>query len=376
MKIVYCIPGTYRSGGMERVLANKANYLSAFGHEVYVITSDQRGQSSFFEMDPKIRHFDLDINYETNNGASFWKKLVAYPGKQRKHKERLQAKLLQIKPDIVISMFGNEASFLPKIKDGSKKVLEIHFSKFKRLQYGRKGIWKLADILRTYLDERLVKKYDRFIVLTHEDKSYWGSIHNIEVIPNSIPHLPDSTSDLIHKQVIAIGRYTHQKGFDDLITIWSKVHDHVKDWRLVIVGDGELKDKMRLQIQSLGLSEKIQLLPPTSDIAEHYLSSSILVLTSRYEGLPMILLEGQSYGLPIVAYRCKCGPSDVISEGVDGFLINEGDKSAFSDQLISLMEDIELRQKMGKAARKSSYRYDEGTIMEQWLNLFNKLICE
>ena len=112
MKIAYCIAGTYNSGGMERVLANKANYLSGRGHEVVIITTEQRGQSPFFKLDERIRCHDLGINYETNNGKSLLNKVIRYPLKQWKHKRRLTTTLKQIKPDITVSMFCNDASFL------------------------------------------------------------------------------------------------------------------------------------------------------------------------------------------------------------------------------------------------------------------------
>ena len=128
MKIAYCIAGTRHSGGMERVLANKANYLVKQGYEVVIITTDQRDAPSFFPLDKKIKCYDLDINYEENNGRSFFNKLIHYPGKQRKHKKRLIDLLKKEKPAITISMFCNDFSFMPHIKDGSKKLLEFHFS--------------------------------------------------------------------------------------------------------------------------------------------------------------------------------------------------------------------------------------------------------
>ena len=186
MRIVYLIAGTYRAAGMERVLANKANWWAAHGHEVHILTTDQRGRPSAFAMDPSINMLDLGINYEENNGASFLSKVLKYPGKQWRHRRRLTKALKTIKADIVVSMFCNDVSFLPKIQDGSRKVLEVHFSRFKRLQYGRKGLWALADRLRSRTDLEHVRAFDRFVVLTEEDKGYWGDLPNIVVIPNSV----------------------------------------------------------------------------------------------------------------------------------------------------------------------------------------------
>ena len=176
MKIVYCIAGTCHSGGMERVLANKANYLARHGFEVVVVTTDQRGQPPFFPMEEAIRTIDLGINYDDNNGKPFLDKLLRYPAKQARHKARLRAVLMEERPDVTVSMFNNDAGFIPDINDGSAKLLEIHFSKFKRLQYGRKGLWRLADWWRSRQDEKTVRRFDRFVVLTEEDKGYWGGL--------------------------------------------------------------------------------------------------------------------------------------------------------------------------------------------------------
>ena len=323
MKIVYCIAGTYNSGGMERVLANKANYLVSHGYEVVIITTDQREKQSFFELDQRINCCDLRINYEENNGKSFLNKLANYPFKQWKHRKRLTACLKQLKADIVVSMFCNDASFLWKIDDGSKKVLEIHFSRYKRLQYGRKGVWKIADRWRSRMDERTVRKYDRFVVLTAEDKAYWGNLSNMIVIPNALSHSTTELhlSPLTARKVIAIGRYGYQKGFDYLIEAWEIIHCAQPAWTLDIIGDGEWTDRLQRQIKRKRLNHCVFLKPPTGQIEEEYRQASLLVLSSRYEGLPMVLLEAQSFGLPIVSFACKCGPGDVITDGKNWFFV-------------------------------------------------------
>ncbi len=235
MKIIYSILGTYNSGGMERVLANKANYLTELGYDITIITTDQRERSPYFQLDPRIKNVDLGINYTDNNNKGLLQKLLSYPRKQKMHRQKLQNILIELKADIVISMFDNDASFMYKIKDGSRKILEIHFSRFKRLQYGRKGVWKIVNLLRSNADLKLVKQYDRFVVLTHEDKSYWGNLTNIEVIPNANSFVSSKQADLESKRVIAVGRYDNQKGFDDLINVWKGVYAKHPDWSLDIL---------------------------------------------------------------------------------------------------------------------------------------------
>ena len=374
MRLVYCIAGTRHSGGMERVLANKANYWVRHGHDVTIVTTDQHGELPFFHLDTRVKCIDLEINYEDNNGKSIWNKLAYYPFKQYVHRKRLQSILKREQPDITISMFCNEAAFLPNIKEGGLKVLEIHFSKYKRLQYGRKGLWRWVDIVRSRYDEILVKKYDRFVVLTEEDKSYWGALPNMVVIPNARTFTPTNTSLLQNKIVLAVGRLTYQKGFERLIEAWSLLNGKYPNWKLFIVGDGEKKEELEQLVVDSCLQDSVFLKAPVKDMEQLYREASVIAMTSRYEGLPMILLEAQAYGIPIVSFKCQCGPADIITDGKDGFLVPEGNIPMMAEKLSMLMSDYQLRAKMGKAAVLSSKRFDEERVMNQWENLFRSLL--
>ena len=373
MTIIYSIAGTYNSGGMERVLANKANWLVQNGYEVCVLTTDQNGRQPFFPMDPRIEMYDLEVNYEANNGKSFLNKLLHYPFKQWKHKRSLRRILPELKADVVISMFCNDASILPKIKDGSKKVLEIHFSRFKRIQYGRTGFWRLADELRSRNDLKVVSRFDKFIVLTEEDKGYWGNLDNIQVISNARSFVVDEPAELNEKKVIAVGRYCYQKDLGKLIDAWNLVCQEADDWKLHLVGDGEDRAMLQEQIERLGLTDRVILGKAETDMKTVYCNASMLALSSRYEGLPMVLLEAQAAGLPVVSFECKCGPKDVIEDGVDGILVEEGNVEKLAEGMLRLIKDEALRKSMGAIAYKRSERYAEENIMGQWTALFNEL---
>ena len=373
MKIIYCIACTCHSGGMERVLANKANYLARHGYEIVVVTTDQRGAQPFFLLEPGIRCIDLGINYDENNGKSFLNKLLHYPVKQALHRKRLKAVLMKERPDVTVSMFNNDAGFIPGIKDGSAKLLEIHFSKFKRLQYGRKGLWRLADRWRSKQDEKTVRKFDRFVVLTEEDKAYWGNLPNIMVIPNAISGIPAGTALLENKRVIAVGRYTYQKGFERLVDAWHLLASRFPDWKLDIIGEGEERPLLEQRIHFYGLDGQVTLTRPTQEIGKVYQEASILASSSRYEGLPMVLLEAQAFGLPIVAFQCKCGPKDIVSDGMNGYLVPEGDTAGMAQRLEILMKDEALRKRMGLKAKESASRFNEEAIMEKWMNTFQTL---
>ena len=373
MKLLYCIAGTCHSGGMERVLANKANYLARHGYEVVIVTTDQRGLPPFFPLDGQIRCIDLGINYEENNGKPFANKLLHYPLKQYRHKKRLAAILEQEKPDVTISMFCNDAGFITRINDGSKKVLEIHFSKFKRLQYNRKGLWRLADLWRSRQDERTVRRFDKFVVLTEEDKGYWGNLPNITVIPNANTFATSQAAALENKKVIAIGRYTYQKGFERLIEAWNILSPGFPGWKLDIIGNGEERDKLQDLIHAYHLDGQVTLVSPTKSIDKVYLDASLLAMSSRYEGLPMVLLEAQAFGLPIVSFACKCGPKDIVTDGETGFLVEENDIEGLARQLVKVMKDKNLRKQMGRKAKEASLRYAEDAVMAKWTALFDSL---
>ncbi|MFD2557054.1 glycosyltransferase family 4 protein [Sphingobacterium tabacisoli] len=376
MKIIYNIAGLYNAGGMERVLTNKANYLAGAGHQVIIVTTDQKSRNPYFDLNEAVEQIDLNINYDSIQRLGLVSKVIAYRRKQRLHKSKLESVLKELKGDIVISMFDHDVSFLYKIKDGSKKLLEIHFSRYKRVQYGRKGVWGIIDQLRSKKDVYLAQKYDRFIVLTEEDKHYWGSLKNIEVIPNANSFSPKEVSNLDKKVAVAIGRLDYQKGFDDLIKIWAMVQPIFPDWRLHIYGEGRLESDLQMLIERLNMKSAIQLNKPTKNIEEVYLGSSVYLMTSRYEGLPMALLEAQACGLPLLSYACKCGPRDIIEQGRNGYWVEQGDQIKFGERLRELLNSDSLRREMGEAAKVMSMRFSEKVVMEHWGNVFSEVLKE
>lgn len=374
MKIFYCIEGTFNSGGMERVIINKANYLSEHNYDIFLITTNQKGRKPFFEINPKIQSIDLGINYSHEGNLSFLKKSVLFAQKQKEHKKKLKEQISKIQPDIIISTFGYESYFLHTIKDKSKKVIEIHFSKFFRLQANRSGIWHWVDVLKSYKEQRIVKKYDRFIVLTNEDKQYWGNLKNISVIPNFLPSLPKQKALLNNKKCIAVGRLDYQKGFDMLIDIWANVYKIHPEWELSIYGGGNLKNDLLNKIQEYNLQKTISIKSPTPEIFNAYNDSSILLFTSRFEGFGMVIIEAFSCGIPVISFECKCGPKDLIEDGKDGYLIKEGNLQEFTNRILYLIENVDIRKKMGQSAYQTSQKYTSDKIMEKWIKLFNDLL--
>ena len=376
MRIVYNIAGLYRPSGMEKILSDKANWLAAHGYEVTILTTEQKGRPDAFPLDGRIGRRDLAIGYEDNNGGSLWNKLVHYPLKQLRHRRRLTEALMDIRPDITVSTFCNEQGFLTRIPDGSRKVLELHFSRLKRLQYGRKGLWGLVDRLRSANEVRQVRRFDRFVTLTREDLSLWGDVPGICAIPNGISLEGITSGDHADKTVIAVGRYMYQKGLDRLIDAWKIVCDALgpgHGWQLRLLGEGELREALQRQIDALGLSGSAVLCGTVADMPSEYRRAALIALSSHYEGLPMALIEAQAYGVPAVSFDCHCGPREVIVDGETGLLVPEGDVAALARALLALIRDPERRRRLGEQAARLAVRFDFETIMKQWDDLFKSL---
>lgn len=376
MKIIYCIRATYNPGGMERVLLNKASYLlDKMKWDVTIVTTDQQGRPPFYPFLEGIRMIDLGINYADDNEKNVIRKVTGYLKRRKEHKKKLAALLDKERADIVVSLYPSESSFIPNLKDGSKKVLELHFCKFFRLQYGRSGLMGMIDRWRSKMDERLVRRFDRFVVLSSEDAGYWGALPNIQVIPNAARHLGAGYSDGTCKRVIAVGRLDYQKGFDRLLEAWDIVQKDGKhqDWHLDIYGQGEWKEMLQQMIDSRGLSETATLHEPTTHIGDEYVRSGMLVMSSHYEGFPMVMIEAMACGLPVVSFDFKCGPRDIIDENVNGILVHEGDISGLARAMMKLMDNDSLRLRLASNARRITEIYSEENVMGQWVSLFEEL---
>lgn len=367
MRIVYNILNTWYSGGLTRVLANKANYLAEHGYEVYIITTDQLGKEHFYTMSDKINFIDLAINYHLHDQEGLIGKLIHLPKKIIRHRVALSKVLNELKADIVISLFGKEAFFLPKLQDGSKKILEAHGSRYTWV-HSRHGLF---GRFQNWLDIQLVRRFDRFVILTYEDLSDWGGLPNIAVITNANSFESAELSTLTSKVVLAAGRYGYQKNFESLIRAWSIVSCRYPDWTLRIRGEG--LDGLDNILNELDVISSVSR-DNSRNMLSEYLDSSVFVLSSRYEGLGLVLLEAQVCGVPLVSYACKCGPRDIITDGENGFLVEVNNHEALAERMMLLMGSLELRQKMGKAAKLHSKRFTEDVIMKKWEELFKSLV--
>ncbi|MGE4307730.1 glycosyltransferase family 4 protein [Bacteroides sp.] len=377
MKIAYCIPGLYNSGGMERVLTLKANYFAdVLGYDVIVVLTEGKGKDYYYKLSSRIKVINLDINFDSTYGLPIYIRVFKQIAKERLFKKKLKDTLFYEKPDITISLLRREINFLTSIKDGSIKIGEIHFGRdnFRTLEEHH-----LPQSVRVFLAKRWinsfikkVKELDSFVVLTHEDKEKWSELNNITVIHNPLTFYPAETSDCSSKQVIAAGRYVPIKRFDHLIEAWAIVSQKHTDWTLQLYGAGNKE-----QYQSL--MEKYQLKncfinPPTPDIEQKYCDSSIFVLSSKNEGFGMVIIEAMACGVPPVSYDCPCGPKDIITDQEDGLLVENGNISMLAEKIIYLIENDDIRKEMGRLARIKSQQFLIDNIGKKWDELFNHLL--
>ena len=392
MKIVYCLFGVYSTGGIERVTTVKANWLAEHGYEVYLVTTGHAGRSSYYPLHPSIKHIDLGLCYdEAGELSRFTVYRRNYP-KYRRHREELEKLFADIRPDIAVAAGWHEGSFLFQLKDGSKKIIEHHgwrhanvalypvylrelgyVTAMTRFKYWLRTLW---GNLMTYKQGRYDRRFDRLVVLTEEDKTYCSHCPTTSVIPNPITTPSLEVSPLSDKVILAVGRLDNQKNFPELIDIWALVAKDYPDWKLRIVGEGYTDVRILKKVKEHGLEEQFELCPFTKEIQKHYLSASIYAMTSAFEGLPLVLVEAESMGLPLVSYACPCGPRDIIRDGQDGFLVEPGDKETFAARLRQLIEDEELRRRMGQAAKINSQRFSLDNVMKQWVDLFAELTAE
>lgn len=376
MKIVYCTPSLYIAGGIERVLTTKMNYLSdKAGYEVWVILTDGKGKNPYFPLSDKIHIVNLDLNFEELWSLGFLKKIFVYLKKQRIYKKKLKEALYEIRPDITVSTLRREINFITSIKDGSRKVGEMHVNRANYRNFEANDTNALKKIFERIWMKSLVgklKKLDQFVVLTDEDRRNWHELDNVTTIPNPLNVFPTIESNQSARKVIAAGRYCYQKGFDLLLRAWAIVNEKHKDWHLDIYGAGKNVEYKNL-VNTLNICQNVGINPPTDNIYAKYADASIFVFSSRFEGFGMALLEAMATKLAVVSFACPCGPKDIISDGNDGVLVTNEDIQELADKICHLIENEEERKSMAENAKLKAMQYSVDNIMHRWIRLFESL---
>lgn len=377
MKIVYCTDTICYPGGIQIVTITKANALADIeGNEVWIVVTDNK-KPVIANVSNKVHVIDLSINYYEDDWKGLFYQVRGMIVKGRLHKNRLQTFLNSISPDIVISTGTSEKYFLPSLNINSNPtfIREMHFEKY----YRRRNAKSLFSMFSARMSELYdycwkIKKYDKIVVLTHEDHdANWKGWKNMVVIPNPITNKHNYKSTNENKIVIAAGRLVKQKNFISLIRVWEKVAEKFPDWILQIWGTGDQSETLTQMIENKHLQDNVKLMGYTKEIIKEMNNSSIFSLSSEYEGFPLVTLEAMSVGLPIVSYTCPTGPKDLIDDGVDGYLIPQGDELLFAEKLCFLIEHQNIRKQMGQNAFDKSKCYSIDSIVKTWMGLFREL---
>lgn len=378
MKLIYCIPSLESSGGTERVLVQRVNYLiGKGGYEIYIITTDQTSEKIFFELSPSVHLIHLNIDFASIENLPLWKKIIVYKKKQQLYRRKLEQLLVTIKPDITTSLLSHEIDFLPGLKDGSYKIGENHFNKSFRYDFIRtkdfNWLRKGVAYLRYMQLVLCVRRLDCLVSLTNQDSGLWNGVRLKKVIPNFLYHFPLIHSLCDNKEVVAVGRYAVEKGFDMLLKAWCRISERYPDWHLSVYGDGGCRHEMEEFIKENAL-ENVDLYYPTHAIYEAYARSSIAVVPSRFEGFGMVIIEAMACGVPVVAFDCKSGPAEIISDGEDGFLVEANHIDQLVEKVAELIDHNEKRKLMGAKAMEHVRRYSAENMMKEWIGLYNKVL--
>lgn len=377
MNILYCIPHLFNSGGMERVLCQKVNWLAEHTQHTVVIATTEPTPTdraeSYFPLPEKVRIEALNIDFDADFSAPLWRKLPAHYRKLRAYKQALTALIKREQTDLCISLGGKELAFLPQLP--CRTMAELHFAKNERLlriQAHHSGaVWTLLGKIRVRQMVREISRLERFVVLTEADRREWAAAGcpQAVVIPNPCSldgiTLPQTERG---KEVLAVGRLHPQKGFDRLLEAWKNNENANPDWRLTIVGEGPERALLEALIGRYGLQRAV-LAGAHDHVERDYCRASLLALTSRYEGLPLAMIEAMWCGTPCVSMDCPHGPAELLADG-GGILVRDGDTEAFSAALQQLMDDADKRLQEGEKARTIAHNeYSEQSIMTRWARL-------
>ena len=377
MKLVYIFSSFAAKGGTERIFCDKMNWLAEVaGYEIVFVTYEQGNHPFAYPLSNKIRHVDLNTRFFTTGTMPLLKRIRFKFTMPRLFKHRLRKLLDEIQPDVVVSTTYALPLFREILSQPYRHVVESHVCYYQLLLQKKFThiSWLDRKIARHLLE--MLKRCEKVVVLTHKDAACWKGYDNIEVIHNVVTNYPEKITDVADrpKRIIAVGRLDEQKGFDLLIQSWQLIAARHPDWQLVVYGHGGDLQKLQQQLEKAGLTSSMTFAGTTDNIYKEYQNSAFYVMSSRYEGWGLVLVEAMSCGLPCVSFDCPYGPSDIIRDGEDGFLVENGNIQQLAEKMELLINNKELRERLGVRARLNAARFTSDNIMPQWTKLFETIV--
>ncbi|MFZ4106186.1 glycosyltransferase family 4 protein [Flavobacterium sp.] len=362
MKLLYITNGIKGAAGLERVLSIKASYLvDVLGYEVHILMLNNNNAKLFYEFSSKIILHDVIVN---GNPFQYIRKYIY----------GIKATVKKINPDVIsVCDDGLKGFFIPKLISNRIPIIyERHVSKVIELGIKPSFIKKVKLFFKFLIMNYLAKSFDKFILLTKDTISEWN-IKNSKVIPNPLSFFSINSALLDNKKVIAVGKQGIQKGYDRLLHSWKIVQENHPDWELSIYGKFDPKSNLVSLSKQLNIENSVHFYKPVKNIKDKYRESSIFAFSSRFEGFGMVLIEAMALGVPCVSFDCPFGPSSIIKDNEDGFLVTNGDADAFAEKLMVLIQNKDMRKLMGGTAKENVKQYLPETIMPQWDKLFKEL---
>jgi len=380
-KILYIQDKMKNKAGMERILTAKINYLAEHtDHQLFLLTYEQNGCPFPFELNQAIHQISIDNSIPLRKDYSLLIWFSKYLSARKHFCHSLKEILKNVKPEIVVCNVYSFALLDIIIRISSsysiKTIIESHTkvsSTFvsHKLKYN-KVLYYLFQKWDKYILYQL-KSTSYVVALTEQDANDWQPyVNKVVIIPNFITIVPKTVKNYSAKRVISAGRYAYEKGYDSLLQAWTKVTEDYPEWELHIYGDGE-RDTYKHLSEQYRITGSVFLHPSTPDIAEEFSNSSIFVMSSRYEGFGLVLVEAMSCGLPCIAFDCPYGPRNIIMNKHNGILVDNQDIDQLSKAIEYLIHNVTIRESYGRNAMNIINKYNRENIMNQWITLFNNL---
>jgi glycosyltransferase involved in cell wall biosynthesis len=309
-------------------------------------------------------------------------RLFHYFHLKRKLRDALRDLILLKEPDVVV--LASDWQFLiGTVLSAASKVpviAEFHNAyDFIIKKIGSEGNCLKECLVRFYYQRSLnsFRRCAQLVVLTENDAKHWRKhSNNVTVIPNPVTQYPEYIDDVAKEngRIICVGRYNGQKRIDRLISAFFLIADKYPDWHVDIFGEGDLKEKLLQQIKSCNMEKRIILHEPTKNIYDEYKKSQFLVLSSEYEGRPLVLIEAMSCGTPCVAFDCPSGPKEIIDDGITGLLAENGNVHDLALKMEWLITHDSERVEMGKKAHEAAAEYEPSRIMVKWEKFYSNVV--
>lgn len=365
MNIAFVLRSLANSGGIERTLTDKANYLAEQGHQVLFVTYEQGQHELVFELSTSVIYVDLNCRKFTLYRYPLYKRLYKSWRMNRVMRSRWNTLVDDLHPDlVVITTYSND--FLSELMSVCKKipvVVESHTAFTHDMQSHN-----FLEKLKNKYMLNILKKCSLLIALTEGDKLCWEKyLKNVRKVNNPVTRYVEDVEHVKRRKgrIICVGRLHEQKRYDRLISAFSLISDRHPSWYIDIYGYGSLRDSLEHQIDVLGLKGRIVIHEPTKDIYQEYLKSELFVLSSDYEGLPLVLLEAMACGTPSIATDCPFGPAEVINNYETGVLCKMDEKD-LANKIDWMITHEKERHEIGTKGHKAAARYKKEIIMKEW----------